>query len=142
MIVADKDAPRTLSLLRPSDGGTAGVVPLPGGASVYRDPGGGFYVHAFFGQLVAYNAAGTERWRLPEASPANALYYEDFLVLFGDERLVLLEREGGRRLGELRGSFGVKPGSSLRNGILLYRVEDNGKKVGQAIFVRVRGAKG
>jgi hypothetical protein len=63
-------------------------------------------------------------------------FREDFFGLFSGERIALFDREDARPLGELTGSIGVQPGSSLRNGILLYRFAKGEEKVGQAIFAR------
>jgi outer membrane protein assembly factor BamB len=135
-IVGDKDSAMPLLLLRPTDGGIERRVPLPMGSLVHRDPAGGFFVMKTGEELVAYDVAGQKRWRMENPDPQNPGFHEDFFGLFSGERIALFDRESARPLGELTGSIGVQPGSSLRNGILLYRFVEDEKKVGQAIFAR------
>jgi outer membrane protein assembly factor BamB len=136
-IVTSEDSPITVRILRPSDGATETLIAVPGGGRVDPDPGGGFYVIGFEDELRAFDTTGQERWRdVHKGDPPNPVFHEDFFALFGGERLVLFDRRDGRRIGEIAGDLGVQAGSSLQRGVLLYRFEDRGKKIGQAIFVR------
>lgn len=141
-IVAEKDSAMPLLILRPTDGGIESRVPLSAGSLVHRDPAGGFFVFKSGEELIAYDAAGQKRWRLEKPEPPNPVFHEDFFALFSGERIALFDREGARPLGSLTGSIGVQPGGSLqKDGILLYRFAEGGKKVGQAILARAKPPK-
>jgi outer membrane protein assembly factor BamB len=137
MIFANKDSPITLLLLTPEDGRVEGRVEMPGISTLRDDPGGGLYLHGKE-EIVAFEASGRERWRLRQPTPSSPYFHQDFLGLSEADRLVLFERAGAKRLGELRGSFGIQQGSSLTGGILLYRLVERGTKVGQALLVPPR----
>lgn len=137
-LVAEKDSAMPLLLLRPSDGGIEARIPLPAGSAVYQDPAGGFFVLKSGEELVAYDAAGHVRWQMAKPDPPNPAFHNDFFALFSGERFALFERENGRPLGELSGSISAQPGSSLRNGILLFQFARGGSKAGQAILARVK----
>lgn len=138
-IHAEVGEPLTMLVLKPGDGSVVARVPVPEGATVHDDPAGGFYVHAPGGDLTAYDKDGRERGRVPQASPPNAMFQEHFVELFDDERIVILDRDTLRPLGELGGHFSVRPGSSPEGGVLLYQYTERGTKVGTAIMLRLSG---
>jgi outer membrane protein assembly factor BamB len=135
-IAGDKDSTKPLLLLRPTDGGIERRVPLPPESYVHQDPAGGFFVRKISEELVAYDVTGQKRWRMEKPDLMSPDFYEDFFVLFDGERIALFDRESARPLGELTGRIRVRPGSSLQNGILLYRFVEGENNVSQAIFAR------
>jgi hypothetical protein len=126
--------PLVLALLDRKTGAVKARAPLPPKSSVHADPGGGFYVLG--SELAAHDADGSARARLARIDPPNLHAGLDFAALFSNDETAIVDRKDLHRLGSFAGSYGVQDGSSLAQGLLLYRFVERGTKPGEAVVVR------
>jgi len=131
------DKPRSLLFLDRRTGAERGRVALPPRSSVLpaseSNPASGFYVHGK--ELGAFDANGTERAHLAALSPPSVRVGADWVSLFSNEEIALLDGRDLHRVARLAGSYAVQPGSSLGSQVLLYRYIEKGTKPGEAIVL-------
>jgi hypothetical protein len=68
-------------------------------------------------------------------APPNVHVGSDWVSLFSNDELALLDGRDLHRVARLQGSYAVQPGSSLGAQVLVYRYIEKGTKPGEAIVL-------